>query len=149
MNHKQDIIEAVALSAHALNTMNIDLYRRLWAQEASWEIGAPLNFKFKGTREELAGAFEMGMKKRWKSYFQLVHSTVVELTSETTAKAVSYLTEQGETADGQGQSLVGSYEDELVLTPQGWAFTSRKFKYLYYEQKKLGGQSSLIGQFLK
>lgn len=149
MNHKQEITEAIALSAHALNTMDVKLFKKLWADEATWEISAPMNFKMKGKKEEIAAGFEMGMKKMWASYFQLVHGTVIEMLLDSKAKAKTYITEQGAKFDGSGQYLVGMYEDELEFTQDGWKFTSRKFLYLYYEPKNITGQSAALGSFIK
>lgn len=149
MNQKQEITEIVLLSAHALNTMDTELFKKHWADEAVWEISAPMNFKMKGKKEEIAAAFEMGMKKMWTSYFQLTHGTVVEMVSNNKAKAKTYITEQGAKADGTGQYLVGMYDDELELTQSGWKFASRKFLYLYHEPKTITGQSATIGSFIK
>lgn len=149
MSSNQDISEVIMQSVHALNSMDVALFKRLWAPEARWEISAPLNFKFEGTREDISQAFEVGMRKVWRSYFQLAHGTLIEQTSEHTAKAKTYITEQGTKLDGTGQYLVGMYDDELELTQEGWRFTARTFYYLHHEQKTIAGTSAPIGEFLK
>lgn len=147
MSDREDIVQLVARSADVVNRLDVAGYKNLWAPEATWIIDAPLNFKFQGSRDDLAVGFEAGMKMVWKSYIQLAHGTVVDVNGDK-AHARTYITEQGIRLDGGNQFLYGVYEDDLVRTNEGWRFSKRHFHYLHLNQQAISGQSAGIGSVL-
>lgn len=65
----------------------------------------------------------------------LVHQAAVHVLGPVEATARSYFELRGRTAQGTDVEALGSYEDQLVRTDQGWKFKRRTARFDYYVRK--------------
>jgi hypothetical protein len=120
-------------------TMNdVAKVESVWAETGTWTIDPPKNFSLTGTPAELAGPIA-AMPQRWSSFVQLVYGTTATGSGDA-ATARSYITEVATQAEGAGTHFnYAIYEDELVRTTAGWRFRTRRYRYLYIDERPLGG----------
>lgn len=89
-------------------------------------------------RANLLAAFKSRPQNRLTRH--LVTNTLVEVTSATTARGISYVTQYAGTTDNKAAThgwqanpsqLVGEYSDEYVLTPEGWRIRARSGRLVF------------------
>lgn len=89
-------------------------------------------------RGALLAAFKARPQDRLTRH--LVTNVLVDVTSPTTARGFSYVTQYAGTVDkpaasfgwlAQPSQLVGEYSDEYVLTPAGWKIRQRSGKLIF------------------
>lgn len=137
-----DEAEVRALAAafsDACNRGDVADFRKLWTDDAVWEIGDPLPAQAVG----IAAIAQMleGLLAAWEFFVQMTHSGVVTIDGD---HARARWTVQ-ETARGRGgdrcYNNFALYEDEMVRTQAGWRFTRRKYDYIYLDDAELHGKS--------
>jgi len=62
----------------------------------------------------------------------LIHNPMVEVVSTTEARGRSYFELRGTTVKGSDFEALGSYEDQIVKTGEGWRFKERKARFDYF-----------------
>jgi ketosteroid isomerase-like protein len=132
MRDRAEINELAVRFADAVNRIDTDAFRDVWAPQATWIIDPPTDFKISGTREEVAGTFGEAMRANYEFFVQIPQSLLIEVSGDT-ATARSYLTEHGRTRAGGGYFNYGYYLDELTRTPEGLRFSIRHYVYLYVD----------------
>jgi SnoaL-like domain len=77
---------------------------------------------------------EMGerLRRRFRFLRHLSHQASVSLLDESHAVARGYFELRGATAEGREIEALGSYEDELVKTTEGWKFSCRVVDFTYF-----------------
>ncbi len=62
----------------------------------------------------------------------MVHTPMIEVLDEHEARARCYFELRGTTSKGGDFEALGSYEDEIVKTAEGWKFRRRKARFDYF-----------------
>ena len=88
---------------------------------------------------EAAAERIQGLRSTFPNLIQLLHSGHVVIDGDR-ATAEWYLSETAGTADGASFAFTGTYQDELVRTPDGWRFARRVFTFLYRGKAELNGK---------
>jgi hypothetical protein len=136
----KDEMEIRALAdkfSDAANRNDGDLFQSLWAKEAIWKIGAPINMEFKG--KENMGVSVTHMLGLWDFFVQLSGPGVVTIKGNK-ATARFYVNEIArKTDDKSGNYNLSMYEDELVNEDGKWLFQKRTYHTIYQEAPRYIG----------
>jgi uncharacterized protein (TIGR02246 family) len=121
----------------AVNERDVDAFRRVWTDDAVWEIGEP-----RGSRAEGVDAIvEMFVQLLQPEtlFIQLTHSGKIDFTGPDSATARFTERERGK---GQGNYYenLAIYRDELVRTADGWRFKQRVYEYRYLDTSAFSGE---------
>lgn len=140
MQAVKDELEIRALAekfSDAANRKDGDLFQSLWAKEAVWKIGPPINVEFKG--KENMGASVTRMLGLWDFFVQLSGPAVVNIKGDT-ATARFYVNEIARKADDKsGNYNLSMYEDELIKENGKWVFLKRTYHTIYQEAPQYKG----------
>jgi SnoaL-like domain len=103
-----------------------------WA--ACFAPGAVLRIRDTELRGRDAIRLEMGerLRRRFRFLRHLSHQASVSLADESHAVARSYFELRGATAEGREIEALGSYEDDLVKTTEGWKLSYRVVEFTYF-----------------
>lgn len=130
----KDELEIRALGekfSDAANRKDGELFQSLWAKDAVWKIGPPINVEFKG--KETMGASVTKMLGLWDFFVQLSGPAVVTVNGEN-ATARFYVNEIARKADDKsGNYNLSMYEDELIKENGKWVFLKRTYHTIYQE----------------
>jgi ketosteroid isomerase-like protein len=136
---RAEIAELVVRFADAVTRNDVEQFRSLWADRATWIIDPPSNLSQHGTPDDMAQLLS-GMPSRWEGFVQLVHGTLAEA-ADGGARARSYVTELARPAEGaRGYFNHAIYEDMLERTAEGWRFVERHYRYLYLDDSPVTGR---------
>jgi hypothetical protein len=80
-------------------------------------------------------AYVQGTVGDYRLLRHLPHHPAVEIQGPAEAVARSYFELRGTTARGRDVEALGSYEDELVKTDDGWKFKLRKARFDYFVRR--------------
>lgn len=108
----------------------------LFVADASWKVGPPFDLHFTGAAivPTIAAILET-----YSFFLQMTQGRVISLAGDK-AQARTIIREIGQSADGaSGLDNLGRYHDEMIRTPQGWKFASRRFEPLYVDTAPLRG----------
>lgn len=115
----------------AANRKDSSLFQSLWAKDAVWKIGPPINVEFKG--KDGMGASVTHMLALWDFFVQLSGPGVVTLNGNK-ATARFYVNEIArKAADKSGNYNLSMYEDELIKEDGKWVFLKRTYYTIYQE----------------
>jgi ketosteroid isomerase-like protein len=78
---------------------------------------------------------------RYQLLFQHPHVPLVDVDGDR-AWARCWLTEYNTAHDGTSTFFLGTYQDEIVRTPDGWRFARRTLDAVYRGEKQLVGETS-------
>lgn len=131
------IRQRVGRFADAANRVDGDAFARLWAEDAVWTIGPPVDARFDG-RHAITEAFLGLLRTRWEFFVQLPSAIVVDIDGDE-AKARCYVNEIARAQDGTGNFNLAVYRDHLVRSGPGWVFQRRDYDVLYLDQSPLQG----------
>ena len=136
----KDELEIRALAekfSDAANRKDGELFQSLWAKDAVWKIGPPINVEFKG--KENMGASVTRMIGLWDFFVQLSGPGVVTINGEK-ATAKFYVNEVARKADDKsGNYNLSMYEDELIKENGKWVFLKRTYHTIYQEAPQYKG----------
>ena len=130
----KDELEIRALAekfSDAANRKDGEMFQSLWAKNAVWKIGSPINMEFKG--KENMGASVTHMLDLWDFFVQLSGPAVVNINGDK-ATARFYVNEIArKTSDKSGNYNLSMYEDELIKENGKWVFQQRTYNTIYQE----------------
>jgi ketosteroid isomerase-like protein len=136
----KDELEIRALAdkfSDAANRKDGNQFQSLWAKDAIWKIGPPINMEFKG--KENMGASVIHMLGLWDFFVQLSGPGVVTINGDKAA-ARFYVNEIArKTDDKSGNYNLSMYEDELVKENDKWVFIKRTYNTIYQEAPQYKG----------
>ncbi len=135
-----DIRDLSARFSDAVNRNDPDAFGALWAADSVWEIGEPYVNRANGQPEIVA--LLRRLWQAWGFFFQLTHSGVIELQSESAATARWAMREVARSTDGaRSYDNLGIYEDRLTRVEGVWRFASRSYHYVWLSDAPLVGRS--------
>jgi hypothetical protein len=120
----------------AVNERDHSAFRRLWADDAVWEIGAPLAARAQGVDAIVDMLSHLLALK--PVFIQLTHSGVIEFTGDDSATARFTERERGKGRDDYYENLA-VYHDEFVRLNDGWRFKRRYYQYRYLDTSAFTG----------
>jgi hypothetical protein len=120
----------------AVNERDVDAFRKLWTDDAVWEIGPPLSARADGVGT-IAEMFVRLLEPK-TLFIQLTHSGVINFTDNDSATARFTERERGKGLHDYYENLA-VYRDELVRAPNVWRFKSRKYEYRYLDTSAFSG----------
>ncbi len=136
----KDELEIRALAekfSDAANRKDGEAFQSLWAKDAVWKIGAPINMEFKG--KEKMGESVTHMLGLWDFFVQLSGPGVVTISGDK-ATARFYVNEIARKADDKsGNYNLSMYQDELIKENGKWVFLKRSYNTIYQEAPNYKG----------
>lgn len=121
----------------AANRKDAELFQSLWAKEAQWIIGSPINKTFKGQAN--MGSSVSHMLNLWDFFVQLTGPGVVQINGDT-AIARFYVNEIARKADDQSGNYNLSMYDDVIIRENGkWVFLKRTYHTIYQEAPEYKG----------
>lgn len=136
----KDELEIRALAekfSDAANRKDGNQFQSLWAKDAIWKIGPPIDIEFKG--QENMGTSVTHMLELWDFFVQLSGPGVVSINGDK-ATARFYVNEIARKADDKsGNYNLSMYEDELVKENGKWLFKKRTYNTIYQEAPEYKG----------
>jgi ketosteroid isomerase-like protein len=136
LENQQLIITTAHQFSDAANRKDAALYRSLWAADAKWIIGPPINKEFNGL-DEVVHAFEH-LLAGWEFFVQLTTSYNISIDGNT-ATANFYVNEIARSNEGASNYNLAMYRDKLVFENGKWLFKERNYTVLYLDQSPLKG----------
>lgn len=136
----KDEMEIRALAdkfSDAANRKDGAQFQSLWAKDAVWKIGPPINMEFKG--KEKMGESVTHMLGLWDFFVQLSGPGVVTINGDK-ATARFYVNEIArKTDDKSGNYNLSMYDDELIKENGKWVFAKRTYHTIYQEAPNYKG----------
>jgi len=126
----------VARFTDAVNERDTDAFRRLWTDDAVWEIGPPLPAKAEGI-DAIANMFARLLEPKIL-FIQLTHSGVITFTGQNAATARFTERERGKGLQDYYENLA-VYRDQFERGPHGWRFKQRYYEYRYLDTSAFPG----------
>lgn len=113
----------------------------IFAREAVWEAGRPINMKFEGIAAVIKGIPES--VEKMELLVQQASGVIISVGDDNKAQVRSYLTEFGRLREnGKGMHAKGMYQD-VVMKEQGeWKFLSRTFILTYFDELPVPGNTN-------
>lgn len=134
--------------ADAVTRRDEATYSSLYAPDAVWTIGPPVDQQVKG-RDAIIARVSARISKL--DFFVFIVSNVVISVQDDIAHCRSTVHEIGRATDGSdpglphAQNVYALYDDELRRDGNRWLFTARKFTFLYRDTTEVPpGQSFSI-----
>lgn len=125
--HDHEVIRLlVARYADAVNRRADDELARLFVPDGEWLVPG---FGTTAGREEIAKLLRT-LVGNFEVLVQTVHQGVIDVSGDR-ATGRWCLSETGIDSSGNALNFIGVYHDQMVRTDDGWAFTRRKFDFLY------------------
>jgi uncharacterized protein (TIGR02246 family) len=121
----------------AVNERDAGAFRRVWTEDAVWEIGPPRG----ALAEGLDAIVEMFVRLLQPEtlFIQLTHSGMIDFTGPDSATARFTERERGKGQNDYYENLA-IYRDELVRTANGWRFEARVYEYRYLDTSAFSGE---------
>jgi len=139
---KDSIRELIARFADAVTRKDPDAFGTLWAEDGEWIIGEPMSLSAAGV-DKIQATFSRIVCK-WEFFAQFAGSTLIEIRGKH-AKARSTCEEFGiNSRSSETYHNVALYLDDLILTPEGWRFQRREYRYLWLDDRPLSGKTFAI-----
>ena len=136
---KDSIRELIARFADAVTRKDLASFGILWAEDGEWIIGEPMSLSVVGV-DRIEATFSRIVCK-WEFFAQFASSILIEI-SGNHAKARSTCEEFGiNSRSGETYHNVAVYFDEFILTPEGWRFRKREYRYLWLDDRPLSGKT--------
>ncbi len=141
------IRDLVARFDDAVNRRDVPEFEALWAEDARWEIGAPMAMKVEGREAIVAMWARMIEDVEW--LFRGSFVGVLEIDGDT-AKGRWPCIETGTfrktpNAPARGYDNRAFYQDHYIRIDGRWLFKSRSYVYLWLSNDSLPGAPLAIG----
>jgi ketosteroid isomerase-like protein len=130
------ITELVARFDDAVNRRDVSEFSTLWADEAVWEIEAPMAMKTIGAMQIVATWQQMLAGTKW--LFRGSFAGVLRVDGDTASGRWPCI-ETGTFVDGKGYDNRALYEDRYVRRQGQWLFLHRRYVYLWLSSEPLPG----------
>ena len=131
------IRDATARFADTAMRQDYDGFRALWADDAEWAIGKPVESSAKGPDDIV----EM-LRNIWNgndSFVQFAVQGVIDIDGDNaTARCVCHEAARGPDRYYRNHGL---WLDHLQRSPDGWVFTSRTYEYLWLDTSPFTGDT--------
>ncbi|MEJ6395993.1 nuclear transport factor 2 family protein [Gymnodinialimonas sp. 2305UL16-5] len=137
LEDRTEIHEMTSRFADAANRVDADAVISLWAENAIWQIGPPIDKMFK-CHDEIRGAFLGLLCNAWEFLIQMPLAHVIKIDGDK-ATARSFVNEIARAKDETANFNLAVYEDDLIRTAAGWRFVKRNYKVLYLDTSPLTG----------
>jgi hypothetical protein len=135
---QDSIRELIARFADAVTRKDPDAFRTLWTEDGEWIIGEPMSLSVAGL-DRIQATFTRIVCK-WEFFAQFASSTLIEIRGSH-GKARSTCEEYGiNSRSGETYHNIALYFDDLALTPEGWRFKKREYRYLWLDDRPLSGR---------
>jgi hypothetical protein len=132
------IRDAIARFADAATLANLDAFRALWADDAEWTIGEPLNQVAEGIDEIASMITHLWAPNEY--FVQIVAPPVVEIEGDQ-ATARGLVHEEAKGPNGRFYRNNGVSHDRLKRSGETWVFTSRRYEFLWLDFSEFGGDT--------
>ncbi|MGV0790363.1 nuclear transport factor 2 family protein [Mycolicibacterium sp. XJ1819] len=134
------VIEAYA---DAVTRRDAAAYGAMYAPEAVWIVGPPVDRRVEGRDAIVA---ELSSEIARLDFFVFTAANIVVSVTGDTASSRSTVHEVGRAMEGAGPGLPAMevralYEDELRRDGDGWVFTKRRYSILYLDTTVPAGQA--------
>ena len=137
--NKELIRDLIARFADAVTRKDPDAFGTLWAENGEWIIGEPMSLSVSGL-DSIQTTFSRIVCK-WEFFAQFANSLLIEIKGKH-AKARCTCEEYGiNSRSGETYHNVALYFDEFILTPDGWRFRKREYRYLWLDDRPLSGKT--------
>jgi ketosteroid isomerase-like protein len=135
---REDIADLAARWTDALNWRHVDVFLRLWADDATWTTSEPYPMQADGSDAIFAKFNEL--YKNDSAFYQTLHSGVIDLAADRSRALARWsFTELAKPAGSDvGSRRRGIYVDQIVNTERGWLFSRRDCFYVYVERSLRG-----------
>ncbi|MCA1500157.1 MULTISPECIES: nuclear transport factor 2 family protein [unclassified Bradyrhizobium] len=127
----------VARFTDAVNQRDTKAFKRLWSDDAVWEIGPPFSIKATGV-EAISGMLDELFKPKLL-FVQLTHSGIIIFTGNDCATGRFTERERGK-GEGDFYENLAVYHDEYILSPDGWRFKRRYYEYRFLDTFAFSGE---------
>jgi hypothetical protein len=135
---ERDIFGLVARFDDAATTNDLEAFSALWTEDASWEIGAPVNLRAHGVHDIVVTLAEMQTRNEF--FFRLSGRPTVVIDADT-ARLRCPTVEVAGRGHHRDYVNVALYEDDVVRRSGLWRFQRRRYRYLWADlQATLGGR---------
>jgi len=133
--HRIEISDLVAQYVEAVATADRDLFRSVWAEDASWVVDGRGTFRGPDEITELFWRLRM----RQELAVQRVVSGRAVVHPDNASASGRWVIHSLTRTEGVGAELVGIYDDKYVYERHRWQFLERAFSPLYRGPVELGG----------
>lgn len=131
-----EIGDLVARYVEAVATADRDLFRSVWAADSAWVVDGRGTFH----GPDAITALFWKLRERQELAVQRVVSGRAVVDGERATAAGRWVIHSLTRTDGDGQELVGIYDDRYVREADGWKFRERAFSPLYRGPVTLAGR---------
>jgi ketosteroid isomerase-like protein len=140
--NKDSIRELIARFADAVTRKDPEAFGTLWSEKGEWIIGEPMSLSVAGL-DSIQATFSRIVCK-WEFFAQFANSVLIEVKGKH-AKARSTCEEYGiNSRSKETYHNVALYFDEFILTPEGWRFRKREYRYLWLDDRPLSGKTFAV-----
>jgi hypothetical protein len=123
----------------AVNLRDWHLLGTLFAYDAVWEVGPPVNLHFQG-RERIVSEIQKSVLRQ-EFLVQNACAVVIDVKSPDAATARSTIIEFGrEPNGGKGMQVVGFYDDDLARVDGTWKYKRHAMRVRYMNDAPLPGK---------
>jgi ketosteroid isomerase-like protein len=130
------ITDLVARFDDAVNRRDVAEFSLLWADDAVWEIEAPMAMHTSGATQIVATWQQMLGGTQW--LFRGSFAGVLQVDGDTATGRWPCI-ETGSFADGKGYDNRAIYEDRYVRLGERWLFQQRRYVYLWLSSDPVAG----------
>jgi ketosteroid isomerase-like protein len=135
---KLAIQEAILTSSDAATRGDWEVFATLWAPDAVWEVGSPVDSRVVGAEEIVRTA--SGNVDAEDFLFQQTHGSVVTLLGGDRASATTTIHALARRTGEHSVTNYGVYYDDLVKLDGAWKFTRRFLQPIYTDTGALDGE---------
>jgi ketosteroid isomerase-like protein len=122
----------------AVNTRDFALLNTLFAKQAVWEVGPPVNLHVEG-RDAIVQAIRQSVERQ-EFLVQINSAVVIDLRDSNHASAHSTIVEFGREPGGKGMQVVGFYDDELVREDGAWKYARHAMRVQFMNDAPVEGR---------
>jgi hypothetical protein len=123
----------------AINLRDWQLLDTLFAEDAIWEVGPPVNLRVE-RREQIVSAIRKSVLRQ-ELLVQSNFAVVIDVKSRDAATAHSTIVEFGrEPNAGKGMQVVGFYDDELARVDGTWKYLRHAMRVRYMNDAPVPGE---------
>lgn len=125
----------VAHYSDAVNQRDLAAFRQLWADDAVWEIGPPLQARAEGIDEIVALLRRLLQAEQY--FMQMTHSGVIQMKGD--RATTRFVVRERGRGESTYYDCLAVYEDVVVREAGGWHFAKRVYRYRFLDQSPFSG----------